>query len=121
MPVSDVDRLTVRYGNAFVLMRDLRRMGETSVLASRPRKPVHRQFFVKTAQVYSERFAEADGRIPAKFEILHAAGWAPHGADKCCRPRPAKDGDRLQGVQSLRASNPQCVFANLQGPLRVTG
>ncbi|MGP1274342.1 MAG: methyltransferase domain-containing protein [Caulobacterales bacterium] len=32
MPVSDVDRVTVRYGNAFVLMRDLRRMGETSVL-----------------------------------------------------------------------------------------
>lgn len=88
MPVSDVDRLTVRYGNAFVLMRDLRRMGETSVLASRPRTPVHRQFFVKTAQICSERFAEADGRIPAKFEILHAAGWAPHES----QPKPLRPG-----------------------------
>lgn len=88
MPVSDVDRVTVRYGNAFVLMRDLRRMGETSVLAGRSRTPVHRQFFVKTAQEYASRFAEADGRIPAKFEILHAAGWAPHES----QPKPLRPG-----------------------------
>ncbi len=88
MPVSDVDRVTVRYGNAFVLMRDLRKMGETSVLDQRSRTPVHRQFFVKTAQIYAERFADADRRIPAKFEILHAAGWAPHES----QPKPLRPG-----------------------------
>lgn len=88
MPVTDVDRVTVRYGNAFVLMRDLRAMGETSVLAERSRKPVSKRFFVRTAEIYSERFAQADGKIPASFEIIHAGGWAPHPD----QPRPKRPG-----------------------------
>lgn len=86
MPVTDVDRVTVRYGNSFVLMRDLRAMGETSVLADRPRKSVTREFFVRTAQIYADRFADDDGKIRASFEIVHAAGWAPHPDQP--RPKP---------------------------------
>ncbi|WP_421787857.1 methyltransferase domain-containing protein [Hyphobacterium sp.] len=88
MPVTDVDRVTVRYGNTFVLMRDLRAMGETSVLADRPRKPVSREFFVRTAQIYADRFADDDGKVRASFEIIHAAGWAPHPD----QPRPKRPG-----------------------------
>lgn len=88
MPVTDVDRVTVRYGNAFVLMRDLRAMGETSVLADRPRKPRGKQFFVRTAELYAERFADPDGKIRASFEIIHAGGWAPHPD----QPRPKRPG-----------------------------
>lgn len=88
MPVSDVDRVKARYGNAFVLMRDLRKMGETSVLKDRPRKPVTKSFFVRAAEIYSERFAEDDGKIPASFEIIHAAGWAPHPD----QPKPKRPG-----------------------------
>ena len=33
LPVSDVDRVTVRYPDLFALFRDLRAMGETNVLA----------------------------------------------------------------------------------------
>src|SRR6204780_3474158 len=32
LPVTDVDRITVRYDHAFALMRDLRRMGATNAL-----------------------------------------------------------------------------------------
>ncbi|WP_109259599.1 methyltransferase domain-containing protein [Hyphobacterium indicum] len=88
MPVSDVDRVTVRYGNAFVLMRDLRKMGETSILADRPRAPRGRKFFVRMAEIYSERFADADRKIRASFEIIHAGGWAPHPD----QPRPKRPG-----------------------------
>jgi SAM-dependent methyltransferase len=88
MPVSDVDRVTARYGNAFVLMRDLRKMGETSVLSDRPRTPATKALFVKTAQAYSEAFAHEDGKIPATFEIIHFAGWAPHPD----QPRPKRPG-----------------------------
>lgn len=94
MPVSDVDRVKVRFGNAFVLMRDLRAMGETSVLTQRARKPVHRQFFVRTAELYSERFAEDDRKIPATFEILHAAGWAPHPD----QPKPKRPGSAQKSL-----------------------
>lgn len=88
MPVSDVDRVTARYGNSFVLMRDLRKMGETSVLADRPRTPGSKALFVKTAQAYSEDYAEDDGRVPATFEIIHFAGWAPHPD----QPKPKRPG-----------------------------
>lgn len=91
MPVSDVDRVTARYGNSFVLMRDLRKMGETSALKDRPRTPVTKSFFVRMAEIYSEKFAGDDGKVPAKFEIIHAAGWAPHpGQPKPKRPGSAK-------------------------------
>lgn len=88
MPVSDVDRVTVRYGDSFTLMRDLRWMGETCALAGRARRPGTKRLFARTAALYSERFADADGRIPARFEIIHAAGWAPHPD----QPRPKRPG-----------------------------
>tara|TARA_R110000868_G_scaffold68551_8_gene202645 strand:- start:13051 stop:13998 length:948 start_codon:yes stop_codon:yes gene_type:complete len=78
MPVADIDRVTVRYDNAFALMADLRGMGETSILADRPRSPATRALFVRMAEIYAQRFSDPDGRIRASFEIVHAAGWAPH-------------------------------------------
>ena len=37
LPVTDVDRVVVRYDNAFALMQDLRRMGATNILVERRR------------------------------------------------------------------------------------
>ncbi|HEY6464906.1 MAG TPA: methyltransferase domain-containing protein, partial [Candidatus Acidoferrales bacterium] len=42
LPVTDVDRIVVRYDNAFGLMRDLRRMGATNILVERRRVPTRR-------------------------------------------------------------------------------
>lgn len=88
LPVADVDRMTVRYGTMFDLMRDLRGMGETSVLAERPRTPVTKSLFLRAAELYAERFSDPDGRIRATFEIVHAAGWAPHPD----QPKPKRPG-----------------------------
>jgi SAM-dependent methyltransferase len=77
LPVSDVDRLTVRYRDLFALVRDLRAMGETNVLAG-PVRPLNRSILMRAAALYAERFGEPDGRLPATFEIVHLAGWAPH-------------------------------------------
>ena len=88
MPVADIDRVTVRYDNAFALMADLRGMGETSVLADRPTTPASRALFVRTAQLYAEKFADPNGRIRASFDIIHAAGWAPHPD----QPKPKRPG-----------------------------
>lgn len=77
LPVSDVDRLTVRYPDLFALIRDLRAMGETNVLAGAVR-PLTRPIVARAAALYAERHGEADGRIPATFEIVNLAGWAPH-------------------------------------------
>ena len=88
MPVSDVDRVRARYGNAFVLMRDLRKMGETNVLVERTRSPANKALFVKAAQAYSSACAGEDGKIPASFDVIHFAGWAPHPD----QPRPKRPG-----------------------------
>ena len=45
-------------------------------------------WFVKTAQAYAEAFAEEDGKVPATFEIIHFAGWAPHPD----QPKPKRPG-----------------------------
>lgn len=86
LPVSDVDRLTVRYPDLFALIRDLRAMGETNVLAGDGR-PLTRRIVARAAQLYAERFGEPDGRIPATFEIVHLAGWAPHESQQKPLPR----------------------------------
>ena len=86
LPVADVDRLTVRYPDMFALIRDLRAMGETNALAG-PIRPLTRGIAARAAQLYVERFGDADGRIPATFEIVHLAGWAPHESQQKPLPR----------------------------------
>ena len=78
LPVTDVDRIVVRYDSAFALMADLRRMGATNVLVERRRTPTRRATLVRMAQIYGERFADADGRIRATFDVIWLSGWAPH-------------------------------------------
>lgn len=77
LPVSDVDRLTVLYPDLLALVRDLRAMGETNVLAGEVR-PLNRTIVARAAQIYAQKYGEADGRIRVTFEIIHLAGWAPH-------------------------------------------
>ena len=77
LPVSDVDRLTVRYGSVFSLMHDLRRMGATNALTERRRIPLRRKTLMQMAEIYARRFADADGRLRATFEIVWLSGWAP--------------------------------------------
>jgi SAM-dependent methyltransferase len=78
LPVTDVDRIVVRYDSAFALMQDLRRMGATNVLVERRRIPTRRATLLRMTQIYGERFADPDGRIRATFDVIWLSGWAPH-------------------------------------------
>ena len=93
LPVVDSDRLTVRYKTVLRLMRDLRRMGATNVL---DRAPPHaaqaRRRYAGMAEIYAERFADADGRLRATFEIVWLSGWAPHESQQ----KPLKPGSATQ-------------------------
>ena len=88
LPVTDVDRITVRYGSVFGLMHDLRRMGATSALIDRRRVPLRRATLFRMAEIYAERFADPDGRLRATLEIVWLAGWAPHPSQQ----QPLKPG-----------------------------
>lgn len=80
LPVTDLDRVTVRYGHPLRLLGDLRRMGETNVLLERDRRPLSRAVLQRACEVYQERFGLPDGRVPATFDIVALTGWAPQGA-----------------------------------------
>jgi SAM-dependent methyltransferase len=83
LPVTDTDRLTVRYDSVLAIMRDLRRMGATNALIDRRRVPLKRATLLRLAEIYAERFADANGRLRATYDILWLSGWAPHP-----RPQP---------------------------------
>ena len=92
LPVTDVDRVVVRYTNAFALMQDLRRMGATNILVERRRTPTRRATMLRMAQIYGERFADPDGRIRATFDVIWLSGWAPHESQQQpLRPGSAKE------------------------------
>jgi len=88
LPVVDSDRLTVRYESVFGLMRDLRRMGATNMLTERRRTPLRRATLQRMAEIYARRFADADGRVRATFEIVWLSGWVPHESQQ----KPLKPG-----------------------------
>jgi SAM-dependent methyltransferase len=88
LPVVDSDRLTVRYKTVLNLMHDLRRMGATNVLTERRRAPLKRKTLSRMAEIYAERFSDADGRLRATFEIAWLSGWAPHDSQQ----KPLKPG-----------------------------
>lgn len=92
LPVIDSERLTVRYDSAFALMHDLRAMGATNVLSERRRKPLRRATVFRMAEIYAQRFADADGRLRATFEIAWLSGWAPHESQQ----KPLKPGSAVQ-------------------------
>jgi SAM-dependent methyltransferase len=102
LPVTDVDRVVVRYDSAFGLMQDLRRMGATNVLVERRRAPLRRATLLRMTQIYSERFADPDGRIRATFDVIWLSGWAPHESQqKPLKPGSAKASlaDAVKGLK----------------------
>jgi SAM-dependent methyltransferase len=101
LPVTDVDRLTVRYDSVFGLMRDLRRMGATNALVARRRTPLRRTTLMRMAEIYAERFSDNDGRVRATFEIIWLSGWAPHPSQQ----QPLKPGTaRARLADALRTN-----------------
>lgn len=91
LPVTDTDRLIVRYDSLFHLMRDLRAMGATNPLVARDPRPLTRPILARAASLYAERHADADGRVRATFELIALSGWAPHESQqKPLKPGSAK-------------------------------
>ena len=72
MPVVDVDRVRLRYENLQALVRDLRSMAATNVLAERP-PSFSKSGASGVRSAFSKR--RADGRTEEIVEILHFIAW----------------------------------------------
>lgn len=91
LPAADRDVVTVRYWEPMRLLADLRAMGETAALAERSQRALSRRILARAFEIYAARFSDPDGRLRATFEIITAAGWAPHESQqKPLKPGSAK-------------------------------
>jgi SAM-dependent methyltransferase len=88
LPVVDSETVTVSYASPLSLMQELKAMGASNMLKQRRRTPVTRGLLMRAAEVYAERFAQSDGRVPATFEILTLTAWAPDES----QPKPLRPG-----------------------------
>ncbi len=91
MPVVDSDRVEVSYAHPLRLLADLRAMGEGNIMIDRPRLGLNRAILQRMSELYFERFADAEGRVTATFEIITLSGWKPHESQqKPLKPGSAK-------------------------------
>lgn len=88
MPVVDSDRIEVTYDHPLKLLADLRAMGESNILIDRPRKGLNKAILARLTEIYFERFANDEGRVPATFEIVTLSGWKAHASQQ----QPLKPG-----------------------------
>ena len=84
LPVTDVDRVVVRYDSAFALMQDLRRMGATNILVERRRTPTRRATLLRMAQIYARTLRRSRRPHPRHLRCDLAVGL---GA--ACKPAKA--------------------------------
>lgn len=76
LPVADTELIAVTYADPLALMRDLRAMGEGSVLIERSPRPLSRRVLARALEIYAARFAAPGGRIRASFEVITLTGSA---------------------------------------------
>lgn len=97
LPVMDTDVLTVSYPDPLKLMADLRAMGESNAVAGRRKGLTRRATLMRAAQIYRDRHAGADGRVPATFQVIYLTGWAP-APDQ---PKPLAPGSGTANLKDI--------------------
>lgn len=91
LPVVDAENIEVTYENALKLMTDLRAMAEANAVIERSKIPLRRATLMRAAELYSEKYADARGRIVATFQIVTLTAWSPHvSQQQPLRPGSAK-------------------------------
>ena len=85
-PVMDMELLTIAYRSPDALLDDLRRSGQTSARADRPRGLAGRRF--------AEQLREALGAAPrATFEVVYGHAW---------KAAPREPGSAAEDVKAIR-------------------
>jgi hypothetical protein len=87
LPVTDIERTAVRYGDFSALVRDLRAHGLTNALSERRKRFLRRDTLAAMLAHYRADHAES-GKLNATFEIVYLTGWSPHQSQQ----QPLKPG-----------------------------
>lgn len=112
LPIADLDSLTVRYESPWRLLADLRGMGETNASVHRRRRFTRRSTLFAAMERYQARFGDAEGRVPATFQVIFFSGWAPDPS----QPRAARRGSgQVPLADALRTPGPPAAGEDGQG------
>ena len=99
LPLVDTDSFTVEFPSAAALFEHLRAMGESNAaLGARP--GVRRDTLLATAAAYSALYGDAEGRVPATFQVIYMIGWAPAAS----QPRAKRRGSVPRGFSAPAAA-----------------
>ena len=90
LPVTDVDRVEVRYRHPARLFEDLRLMGAQNPLHARSRGLMHPRLLARALSEL-ETYKDDEGKLSVSFDIISLSGWAPHESQqKPLKPGSAK-------------------------------
>ncbi len=82
LPVVDSEVITAEYENILSLMKDMRGMGESSVLLEQRRGFTPRTQIAAMESYYRRHFALPDGALPVTIEFITLTGWKPHASQQ---------------------------------------
>lgn len=97
LPVADVDTLTVTYAHPLKLFADISGMAESNLLVESARTPLSRKALLEACRLYQEHHADAQGRIPATFQLLMLAAWSPGPG----QPKPLRRGSGQTSLETI--------------------
>ncbi len=95
LPVTDSDRLTLRYADALALLREIRAFGFSNPLSERRKSFTSRRMLAALLQDYQLENADDDTRVRATLDLLWAMAWKPHES----QPRPKKPGSATMRLE----------------------
>lgn len=88
LSVADSDTIRVSFADPLALMAELRGMGESNAVCERRRGFTRRSTLMAAAERYRELHGDAEGRVPATFQVIYLTGWAPDPS----QPEPLRRG-----------------------------
>jgi SAM-dependent methyltransferase len=100
LPVADIDTLTVTYAHPLKLLADISGMAESNVLAESSKRPLGRRTLLQACQLYQDRHADAQERVPATFQLLMMAAWSPGPG----QPKPLRRGSGQASLADILGS-----------------
>jgi malonyl-CoA O-methyltransferase len=89
-----VDRLTVTYGDAREMMRDLKALGAHNAALGRARGLTGKQHFARFMAAYEAQ--RRDGLIPATHEVVYGHAWGGEPP-----PQPPSRGTAVISLERL--------------------
>jgi NADH dehydrogenase [ubiquinone] 1 alpha subcomplex assembly factor 5 len=104
MPTVDQESITIKYKDPFLLMHELQAMGENNAALGR-RPAMRRETLFAAAAIYQQMYGDADGAVPATFQIIYLTAWSPGAA----QPKPAKRGSATHSLKDIGSLTPHLV------------